>query len=165
MPDDTTAPLLLGPPPASLIRLLDQGSPFVPPTRALVGLSAQDACRRVDGAPHTIAEIVAHVRFWQDFTHALLRGEAPTPPEHAAGGWPPTGPDDWDALRADFLAGVKEFQRLVFEVDLARPVRPGESLGYELVLHVTHNAVHLGQVIQLRQMLGAWPPPGGGDTW
>jgi hypothetical protein len=24
---------------------------------------------------------------------------------------------------------------------------------------------HLGQVVLLRRLLGAWPPPGGGDTW
>jgi uncharacterized damage-inducible protein DinB len=28
-----------------------------------------------------------------------------------------------------------------------------------------HNSYHLGQVVVLRQMLGAWPPPSGGLTW
>jgi hypothetical protein len=28
-----------------------------------------------------------------------------------------------------------------------------------------HNSYHLGQVVQLRQMLGAWPPASGGLTW
>jgi uncharacterized damage-inducible protein DinB len=36
----------------------------------------------------------------------------------------------------------------------------------EALVHVsTHNSYHLGQVIVLRQMLGAWPPPAGSYTW
>jgi hypothetical protein len=29
----------------------------------------------------------------------------------------------------------------------------------------THTAHHLGQIIVLRQLLGAWPPPAGSWTW
>ena len=28
-----------------------------------------------------------------------------------------------------------------------------------------HNSYHLGQIVLLRRILGAWPPPSGGDTW
>jgi hypothetical protein len=28
-----------------------------------------------------------------------------------------------------------------------------------------HNAYHLGRIVLLRQLLGAWPPPSGGDSW
>jgi uncharacterized damage-inducible protein DinB len=28
-----------------------------------------------------------------------------------------------------------------------------------------HNSHHLGQVVLLRQILGAWPPPSGSYTW
>jgi hypothetical protein len=28
-----------------------------------------------------------------------------------------------------------------------------------------HNAYHLGRIVLIRQMLGSWPPPSGGDTW
>jgi hypothetical protein len=28
-----------------------------------------------------------------------------------------------------------------------------------------HNAHHLGQIILLRQLFGAWPPPSGRFTW
>ena len=165
MNDDTDDRPLLGPGPEALERLLDEGSAFVPPSRALGGLSADVACRRAPGAPHTIAEIVAHLRFWQGYTLALARGEQPFPPEHAAGGWPGADAEHWDALRRAFLEGLAETKRLAREADLSRPVRGRDTLGYELTLHVMHNAVHLGQVILLRRMLGAWPPPGGGDTW
>jgi uncharacterized damage-inducible protein DinB len=49
-------------------------------------------------------------------------------------------------------------------------VEPGSDTGpltlQELLTNLAvHNAYHLGRIVQLRQMLGNWPPPGGGDTW
>jgi uncharacterized damage-inducible protein DinB len=36
----------------------------------------------------------------------------------------------------------------------------------DAVTHIAmHNAHHLGQIITLRRILGAWPPPGGSYTW
>jgi hypothetical protein len=29
----------------------------------------------------------------------------------------------------------------------------------------SHNSYHAGQVVALRQILAAWPPPSGGLTW
>ncbi len=156
---------LFGPPAEALERLLDEGSAFVPPSRALEGLSAEFACQRVEAAPHTVAEIVAHLVFWQRYTLALARSEQASVPEHAADGWPGVALEDWDELRRDFLEGLAGTKRVAREEDLTRLVRGRDTLGYELSLHVIHNAVHLGQIILLRRMLGAWPPPGGGDTW
>lgn len=165
MPEEGEDLVLFGPSPHALERLLDQGDAFVPPARALDALSAELACRRVEGAPHSIAEVVAHLHFWQSFSLALGRGERPTLPEHAAEGWPSVEPDDWETVRQAFLGGLAEAKRVAREEDLARLVGPRRTLGYELTVVVMHNAVHLGQVILLRRMLGAWPPPGGGETW
>ena len=165
MTEEPAELVLSGPPPRALERLLDEGSAFVPPSRAFSDLGAAVACRRVEGAPHTIAEIVAHLRFWQTYTLGLARGEQPSVPVHAAEGWPAAAADGWEALRQAFLEGLSETKRLAREADLSRLVRGSETLGYELTLHVIHNAVHIGQIILLRRMLGAWPPPGGGDTW
>jgi hypothetical protein len=45
------------------------------------------------------------------------------------------------------------------------PGRPPLNL-YELLSSVAvHNAYHFGRIVQLRQMLGIWPPPAGGDLW
>jgi hypothetical protein len=30
---------------------------------------------------------------------------------------------------------------------------------------LVHNSYHLGQVVQVRQALQAWPPKTGSDTW
>ncbi len=156
---------LLGSSPEALELLLDKGSAFVPPSRILSGLSAQEACREVAGAPHTIAEIVAHLHFWQTYTLALARGDPAAQPTHAAEGWPAAPPKEWEGLRQRFLDNLSEMKRVARAADLSRPVRGRDTLGYELTLHVMQNAVHFGQVILLRQLLGTWPPEGGGDTW
>jgi len=28
-----------------------------------------------------------------------------------------------------------------------------------------HNSYHLGQIVSLRRLIGAWLPPSGGATW
>ncbi|HTD56006.1 MAG TPA: hypothetical protein VK670_11535, partial [Silvibacterium sp.] len=40
-----------------------------------------------------------------------------------------------------------------------------KTLQEELEGEATHSAYHLGRVVLLRQLFGAWPPPSGGDTW
>ncbi|THF83572.1 DinB family protein [Deinococcus sp. KSM4-11] len=157
--------LRFGPPSDALEALLDEGSAFVPPSRAFLDLRPDDACRRVEGAPHSIADLLGHLRFWQRYTLALAHGERGVVPEHAEGGWPSTTPDGWDELLRGFLEGLTELRRVAREDDLSRVVRGRDTLGYELCLHALHNAVHVGQAIMLRRMIGAWPPPGGGDTW
>ena len=49
--------------------------------------------------------------------------------------------------------------------DLASPVNHEETIGELLADFALHTAHHFGQVITVRQALGAWPPAGGSDTW
>lgn len=137
----------------------------MPPSRFLDGLNAVDACRTVGTAPHSIAAIVAHMHYWQSYVLSLAYGKAPTAPQHAAQGWPGVGEGEWETLKDAYLAGLEETKRLAREDDLTRVVRGRETLWYKLASHAGHDAVHVGQVILLRRMIGAWPPPGGGDTW
>ena len=46
------------------------------------------------------------------------------------------------------------------------PVQVYRVSALQAVYHVVeHFSYHLGQIVLLRQELGAWPPPRGGDTW
>ena len=45
------------------------------------------------------------------------------------------------------------------------PDRQGRPYGVALTNFAGHGVYHLGQVVTLRQGLGLWPPPSGGDTW
>jgi uncharacterized damage-inducible protein DinB len=153
--------------------LLTDTVAFLSPRHALDGLTPALADRHVRGAPHTIAEIVAHLAFWQDWFVGRCEGTGGPMPQSAVVGWPEPEPGGWDALRQRFLDGLERLVPVGAAGDQARGLDPpiefpplAEITVGEVVIHVaTHNAHHLGQVVLLRQMLGAWPPPSGSYTW
>ncbi len=153
--------------------LLIDTLPFLGPRLTLDGMTADLADRRLDGAPHTIAETVAHMAFWQEWFAGRCQGPAIPMPQSASAGWVTPAPGSWDPLRERFLHGLERLATLAATDDQDRRLAPpiefpplaGITVG-EVIVHVaTHNAHHLGQVVLLRQMLGAWPPPAGSYTW
>ena len=140
---------------------------------ALEGLAPEKAGARVAPGSHTIFQILHHMIYWQDIALARLRGERPGRPGSAELGWTaPAAPEDasdWEAAVASLAEGLRGLEALVLEreIDLERPVQPerGTSAREELLMVAGHNSYHLGQIVQLRRQLDAWPPPRGGDTW
>ena len=153
--------------------LLLDTSPFLAPAHCLDGLDAGAADLRVPGAVHSIAEIVAHVAFWQDWFLARAQGTGTPMPASAAIGWIAPPPGHWPTVRDGFRDGLERLAAFAVAADPQQVVAPAiefppiarYTVG-DVVLHVaTHNAHHLGQVVLLRQMLGCWPPPAGSWTW
>jgi uncharacterized damage-inducible protein DinB len=147
---------------------------FVPPAQALNGLTAEQAERHPSAATHSIAEIVAHVTFWQDWFCRRLDGVHQPMVASAALGWPEPTSGDWEDLKAQFLAGLERVAAHgTSAAGFDRPVTPAiefPPLAHytvrDALVHVAHhNAYHLGQIVSLRQTMGLWPPPGGGWTW
>jgi uncharacterized damage-inducible protein DinB len=148
---------------------------FQPPAVVLEGLSEEQALAKVPGAPHSIAEIVAHMWYWQDlFNRAAQQGFSGFP-EHAPEGWPAVAAGEWDALRERFLACAGRTQELAVSCerldekllrdDYPLPLWQRETAGSGLVHAVIHSSHHLGQVVTLRQLMGLWPPKAGSLTW
>jgi uncharacterized damage-inducible protein DinB len=155
------------------LELLSDTLAYIPPARALEGLSPEDAERRVAGANHSIAEIVAHLLFWQDWFSRRCEGIPASMVGSAAEGWPAVAPGSWPELQSRFLSGL---QRLVamgepgrLDAPIAPPIEFPPLARYtvrDALAHVaTHNAHHLGQIVVLRQIQGLWPPPSGSWTW
>ena len=152
--------------------LLFDNHAHIPTLSTLEGLTAHDADRRIDHAPHTIAEIVAHLAFWQEWFCGRCDGSADPLPSSAALGWPAPAPGSWDIVRARFAAGLERAAALD-SGDTVRPISPPIEYpplaAYTLrdaIEHIAaHNAHHLGQIVLLRQMLGVWPPRSGSYTW
>ena len=152
--------------------LLVDTVPFLSPRLTLDGLTPEIADRRVAGAPHSIAEITAHLVFWQDWFLGRCDATAGPMPQSAALGWPAPAPGGWVALRQRFVEGAERLAT-IGTTDGHRRIDPPlefpQLANYtvlEVVVHVAnHNAHHLGQIVLLRQMLGAWPPPAGAYTW
>jgi uncharacterized damage-inducible protein DinB len=139
---------------------------------ALEGLDPRDAGTSFEDAPHTIFQTVHHMIYWQDIALERLTGQRPAPPAHAEEGWAsPLAPEDesdWEAALASLAEGLRAIEALVADpdYDLAAVVDRGERTAFEELLMLQgHNSYHLGQIVQLRERLGSWPPPRGGDTW
>jgi uncharacterized damage-inducible protein DinB len=156
----------------SLRELLIETQAHIPPASALDGLTAADAERRVPGANHSIAELVAHVDFWATWFCNRCEGTGAPMVTSAALGWP--APESWPELQQKFLGTLERAAALGADpARLASPIVPplefpplaSYTIRDALVHIANHNAHHLGQVITLRQVMGLWPPPAGSWTW
>jgi uncharacterized damage-inducible protein DinB len=168
--------MLYGSPDPQLLAALIRGEAgFTRPEAALEGLSGEQAAAKPHGLPHSIAEIVAHMLFYQDLVNNVTTGAPLMLPRHASEGWPAVAVDGWDSLRERFLAALRRGEELTGNAAaLSRRLLPEgqEFFGFEkhtagsLMADIAaHNAHHLGQVVTIRHLLGAWPPPQGGMTW
>jgi uncharacterized damage-inducible protein DinB len=147
---------------------------YIPPARVLEGLAPEEAERHAPGATHSIAQIVAHILFWQNWFCRRLDGVHEPMVSAAALGWPEPAPGTWPELQNQFLVGL---ERVVAHghptARLDEPIVPAiefpplahYTTGDALVHVAHHNGYHLGQVVLLRQLMGLWPPPSGSWTW
>lgn len=143
------------------------------------GLTLELVGRRLDGFPYTLWQILGHLNYWMGYEVERIAGRAPAYPLHAALSWPeefaPRDVAQWEAALGSFERDLDEFSELARAAPerLVQPVPPAHASenAHETSLHgvlwqtVVHNSYHLGQVALMRRVLGAWPPPGGGDTW
>jgi uncharacterized damage-inducible protein DinB len=145
---------------------------YLAPEKTLDGLSPAHADRRIAGTSHSIAELVAHMSFWQDWFYSRCQGNAVPPAATAAQGWPAVTSGTWPDIRSRFVTRLNEIAKLA-ETNTSRPITPAiefpplahYTIADALVHIATHNSHHLGQVITLRQIMGTWPPPAGSWTW
>ena len=132
------------------------------------GLHWKIAETRPDGVPHSVFQLLNHMSYWQDWVVGWLDGEAPPLPRHASGSWPgspgPASAAEWQRAVRRFRSGLEELNHRSRAEDLLAKRGPKSRLE---MLHTiaSHNSYHTGQVVMVRQILGAWPPPSGGLTW
>lgn len=148
--------------PKAIEGLIEEWSSFTPASRVLDDLTPEQAVTKLEGWPHSIAETVAHMLCWQKNDIATIEtGAEPkvTPEEN----WPAVTKDDWPRLKDEFLASLAKSREMALTENLDRLILGGKfSVGLRMVWFTGHNAYHLGQVVFMRRILGAWPPPGGG---
>ena len=161
--------------PGVLINVLNGEGTFLAPAAVLDGLTDDQARTRPHNLPHSIADIVAHMCYWQEWFNACAVRGFRGIPRHAADGWPADAAVAWDDLRARYLGSIEEAKRIAAESgSLAEPLLPPdaniqvlarESRGSGILHTAVHSSHHLGQIITMRQLMGLWPPPAGSMTW
>ncbi len=116
------------------------------------------------GAEHSPWELVEHLRITLWDILEFSRDPQHKSPEFPKGYWPesPEPPNEkaWDASVKAFRKDLKGMSDLVADesTDLFAkiPHGDGQTVVREALLVADHNAYHIGQLILLRRLLGAW---------
>jgi hypothetical protein len=117
-----------------------------------------------NGLPHTAWMLLEHLRLAQWDILEFSRNAKYTSPKWPEGYWPqkqaPPGAAAWNKSIQQFRKDLKAMQDLVANPknDLyARiPWGDGQTILREALLLADHNAYHLGQLVDVRRLLGAW---------
>jgi hypothetical protein len=147
-----------------LLELLGGGHAHLGIDRALADLPAPLRGAKPPGLPHTPWRLLEHMRIaqWDILRFSIDPGHVS--PDFPDGYWPATdAPPDaaaWDRSVASFRADLKAMMDLVADPrsDLFTPFPhgQGQTLLREALLVADHNSYHLGQLVTVRRLLGAW---------
>jgi DinB superfamily len=147
-----------------LAKLLSWEEAHVSYDTAVDGIPPALRGTRPPGLPYSPWELVEHVRITQrdilDFCVAPKYHEMRWPDDY----WPPSpeppSHEAWDESLAAYRADREAMRRLAVDpaVDLTAPVRNGAGQSYlrEVLLVADHTAYHVGELVAVRRLLGAW---------
>src|SRR5262249_15239059 len=121
---------------------------------------------RPDGMPHSIWELVEHIRLTQFDLLNYCRNPDYTAPKWPDEYWPaaqaPASDAEWEQALETIRREAKEFADFTTEPgrDLTAKIPHGEDHTYlrTILVSIDHTSYHVGQVLYVRRMLGAWPP-------
>ena len=150
-----------------LLELLKGESAHTSVEQAIRDFPAELRGKRLKGAPYSPWELLEHMRIAQWDILEFSRNQRHESPKWPEGYWPesPEPPDEkaWDRSIDAFFQQLQAMCALVADdaIDLyARiPHGDGQTVLREALLVADHNAYHLGQLVLLRRMLGAWNVP------
>ncbi|HTA71733.1 MAG TPA: DinB family protein [Bryobacteraceae bacterium] len=120
--------------------------------------------KRPKGAEHSPWEVLEHLRIAQWDILEFSRNAKHVSPEFPSGYWPsaqaPPNETAWDKSADAFRSDLKAMAALIAKesTDLLAPIphAEGKTILREALLMADHNAYHLGELVLLRRLLGAW---------
>jgi hypothetical protein len=147
-----------------LLHLLNGEGAHLDFNKAVADLPAAKRGVRPPGLPHSPWELLEHLRIAQSDILEFSRNPKHVSPDWPSGYWPadPAPPDAhaWDKSVAAFRADLAAMRKLVEDpqTDLYARIPHGkdQTILREALLIADHNAYHLGQLVLVRQALGAW---------
>lgn len=157
---DRTAPALR----EHVVYLLGGGGAHVSVDAALKGIPAGVRGRAPKGLPYSPWQLLEHMRIAQWDILEFTRDRSHVSPHWPDGYWPDTSapPSEagWRRSIAAFRRDVEAMKATVLDpaTDLfARiPWGDGQTILREALLAADHNAYHVGQMVAVRRLLGAW---------
>jgi len=117
-----------------------------------------------DGAPHTAWQLLEHMRIAQWDILEFSRNAKHVSPQWPEDYWPktekPSSDAAWKKSISSFKKDLAAMEKLVADpkTDLYTkiPHGTGQNILREALLAADHNAYHIGQLVLLRRLLGAW---------
>jgi len=147
-----------------LLYLLGGGGAHVSFEQTIADFPAELRGVKPAGLPFTAWRLLEHMRIAQWDILEFSRSAKHVSPEFPKDYWPESDapPDDaaWDRSVQAFHADLSAMQRLVKnpskDLGALIPHGTGQTILREALLVADHNAYHLGQIVLLRRLLGAW---------
>ncbi|TWU12137.1 DinB superfamily protein [Symmachiella macrocystis] len=146
------------------IYLLNGGGGHLHFDKAIADLPAELRGAIIQGVSHTPWRLLEHMRIAQWDILEFSRNPDHVSPDFPVGYWPdgdaPPDSAAWHETVASFKSDLQEMVDLVSNpaTDLFAviPHGSGQTILREALLVADHNAYHLGQLVVIRQALGAW---------
>jgi len=147
-----------------LLELLKTGSAHLGFDEAIDGLPAELRGRKVPGLAHTVWQLVEHLRLAQEDILEFSRNPGYKEMKFPDDYWPdteaPPSDEAWTQSVEAYRRDLQAMKDLVADpnTDLFAkiPWGSGQTILREAMLVADHNAYHAGQIVTVRQGLGAW---------
>jgi hypothetical protein len=147
-----------------LLYVLRGGGAHVDFETAVRGFPAELRGKKPAGFPHTAWMLLEHMRIAQWDILEFSRNPRHVSPDFPAGYWPasesPPSGSAWNrslqSIRSDLLAMLELVQDESTDLYSRIPHGEGQTILREALLVADHNAYHLGELVALRRLLGAW---------
>jgi DinB superfamily len=147
-----------------VLYLLEDGGAHAKFEDVIAGLPPQLRGKKVDGLPYTAWMLLEHMRIAQSDILEFSRNQKHVSPTWPKGYWPetdaPASAAAWnksvESFRKDLAAMVTLVKNPKTDLFARIPWGDGQTILREALLVADHNAYHLGQLVTLRRLLGAW---------
>jgi len=147
-----------------VVALLKGGQAHVTFDDAVKDFPAKQRGVKPNGMPYTAWQLLEHIRIAQWDILEFSRDSKHTSPKWPEGYWPeaekPTSDAAWDKSIAAVKRSLLEMQNLIndpkTDLNATIPHGTGQTILREALLLADHNAYHVGQLVIVRRLLGAW---------
>ena len=147
-----------------LVNLLTLAQAHATFDQAVKGLPAELRGKAPKGAEHTPWQLLEHLRIAQWDILEFSRNPKHESPKWPEGYWPqekaPLDDKAWDrsvrAVKRDLKALCQLVRDAKTDLFAKIPHGDGQTIVREAMLVADHNAYHVGQLVLMRKLLGAW---------
>ncbi|HMG84297.1 MAG TPA: DinB family protein [Terracidiphilus sp.] len=147
-----------------LVEVLTGGHAHATFEQAVKGLPVELQGKVPKGAEHSPWQLLEHLRIAQLDILEFSRDSKHESPQWPEGYWPkekaPADDKAWDksvrAFRKDLKAMVALIEDEKTDLFAKIPHGDGQTILREALLAADHNAYHVGQLVLVRRLLGAW---------